>query len=185
MRNPRQKPTSVFSRDYKDKIKMLFKYLTRFLFLIFCLSMSSAFAFSNETIEACSKSGEPDYLTRYEDYDNICSRMQLDELNWEMIAVYDLLIKELDNPECCDSKDIESAKTNAIESQKNWLAYRKAECDGNAETISNGTLTRRFYLKCMQTLTGRRINDLMYWGAVYLGEKYTRKTSWPLPDEAK
>ncbi|WP_034295721.1 lysozyme inhibitor LprI family protein [Herbaspirillum sp. RV1423] len=164
---------------------MLLKCATRLLFLIFFFPMSSAFAFSDETIAACSKSGEPDYLARYEDYDNTCSRMQLDELNSEMTTVYDLLMRELDNPDCCDSRDIQSAKMNAVESQKNWLAYRKAECDGNAETISNGTLTRRFYLDCMLALTGRRINDLMYWGAVYLGEKYKRKTTWPLPDEAR
>lgn len=97
-----------------------------------------------------------------------CGRTKFEKLDLELTETFQALLKALEVPECCDSKDHLEARRLAIEAQSHWLKFRKAECDGHYETISEGSLRGSFYLSCATSLTVDRIKQLLQWGRVDL-----------------
>lgn len=97
-----------------------------------------------------------------------CGEFKLGKLNLQMDAVFKKLTSTLANSECCFSEDHLMARELAMKAQTHWLSFREAECDGQRETASAGSLRGSFFLSCAISLTTDRIKQLSNWGVVDL-----------------
>jgi uncharacterized protein YecT (DUF1311 family) len=94
---------------------------------------------------------------------NDCASKEFQTIDLQLNTAYQELIKNLKNDDS-DKERNQEARKLLITAQRNWVQFRKNDCDGVYKLNEGGTIRTAMYFKCMTGRTQQRIKELEDWG---------------------
>ncbi len=97
---------------------------------------------------------------------NECAKLELTKKDKELNAAYQALMQRLEPNGKFDDTDYINVKKSLVESQKNWMKYRDADCKAKYTLHEQGTIRGIVHLSCLKEKTEKRTKELLEWDKI-------------------